>query len=309
MIKGAILYKKHHNINQNQMMDGIKERICGNRFIDLNDDIEIIEKKLDLLDVDFLIAWYYKEDLIKLKPLKRLGIPIIMTSDDPWGRLFSEDYKNIVDYHDVNGVILQTKNTELAFRKYLNKKINFFWLPWGINPNIMKDYKEEKIWDISISGKFSSYEWRRKLNSILYNYKRYHRIPRILPPDRSWEDYARDLNKSRISLGGCHQSTDKLYYKNIFIGETFSKTLEIPACNTCLINTNFADKELLGFKDGENFIEFNSIQEFKKKIKFYLKNIEELERITQNGYDLVHKNYTINQQVDRLKKEIIDIYG
>ena len=38
----------------------------------------------------------------------------------------------------------------------------------------MKDYKEEKIWDFSISGKFSKYQYRRTLNDMYKRKSYYH---------------------------------------------------------------------------------------------------------------------------------------
>jgi len=309
-MKGAIAYLKHYSILQNMMMDEVCKQISKDtHFINLEEKPDVVEKELDELDVDYLVVWYFWDKLNKLKPLDRLGIPIIMTSDDPWGRLFSPNFRNIVEYHNIDGIILQTNGTKEAFIEYLGEDKDFFWLPWGINPDIMKDYKENKIWDFSISGKFSTYEWRRLLHSKLVSNPRYHRIPRVLPPSRSWIDYARDLNKSYISLGGCSQENSKKYYKNYFICETFAKTLEIPACNTCLMNTDFADREELGFEDGINFIQFNNEREFNTKMDYYLDDKDELKKVTTNGYDLVQKNYTTEQQVRKLVKEIERVYG
>jgi len=308
-MKGAMLYKKHYSILQNMMMDGVCDAISEGKYIDLSKNTKSIENELDKLDVDYLFVWYFKEEIEKLKPLSRLEIPIIMTSDDSWGRLFNNDFKNQVDYHGVDGIVLQTKCTKDAFDEYLGGTHNFLWLPWGIDPNIMKDYKEKKIWDFSISGKFSQYKYRRELHNIFSNKNNYHRIPRLLPPSRSWKDYAIDINKSKISLGGCSQSDSTLYYNNHFIGETFAKTLEIPACNTCMININFADKEQLRFKDGVNFIQFNNLKEFFKKIDYYLNDKDELERITKNGYNLVKANYTVGKQINKLMKQMENIYG
>jgi len=308
-MKGVLLYKKHYNILQTEMMDAVCNQLTNGNMIDLNQPIDKINKQIDEIDCDFVVVWYFQDIVPKIKSLSNLDIPLILTSEESYNRLANDVFRKVVEYHKPDGIILQNKNTKDAFIDYLGKEYDFFWLPWGIDPDIMKDYKEEKIWDFSISGKFSKYQYRRTLNDMYKRKSYYHRIPRILPPERSWEAYARDLNKSKISLGGCMGPENVVHYKNYFLGELYSKTLEIPACNTCLINTTFSDKEELGFKDGVNFIEFSDLKEFKRKLDYYLEDEDEVKRITKNGYELVQNNYTIKQQVDRLVNEVEKIYG
>ena len=80
------------------------------------------------------------------------------------------------------------------------------------------------------------------------------------------------------------------YYNNHFIGSCFSKNLEIMGCKSCLVTKRFGDVDDFGFKDKENCILYENMKDFIEKFNYYITNKEELNKIIDNGYKLVHKN-------------------
>jgi spore maturation protein CgeB len=169
----------------------------------------------------------------------------------------------------------------------------------------MKDYKEKKIYDISITGKFSRYMDRREFHDHLSRIGDRHGIRYYRPDSRvnSHEEYARRLNRCWTSMAGL-QFPDRVHYNNHFIGVSFPKTFEIPACNCCLINRKFGDADILGFKDEENCIIFEKSNEFVKKLKYYLDDKELLMKITKSGHDMVHKNHTVEKHISQLVNKL-----
>lgn len=266
-------------------------------------------EKLKEMNLEFLIATY-DEILMESEPLYKLGIPIILTSEDTNKRFSNDYFKRMVFRNKPDRILVQNKCSEPAFDLYFGEKRKYIWFPWGVDTSIFKDYKEPKIYDITISGKFTSYLMRRDIHFLLQenrnlNYKllRSTDETQMVPA----EEFYKEINRSKISLGGCIQKN--FMYKNIYINSHFKKNVEIPASNSCLINTNWGDKEILGYKDGKNFIEFKNRSQLLTRLRYYLENEKELKKITKNGFDLVTKNLTVDNMVNNFIENFKNIYG
>lgn len=82
------------------------------------------------------------------------------------------------------------------------------------------------------------------------------------------------------------------------------RSFETISCGTVLLtNYNYQYLEL-GFKDEENCLMYNNINDLCEKIEKYLKNDKEIDRISKNGLEL-SKLHTYD---DRIQK-IIDVYN
>jgi len=311
-IKGIIL----HGMESNQpktvftQIESLNLELSGKTdLVNYNNyTSEELYKYLKTLDIDILIA-YYNEYLEYMVPLSELGIPIIMASEDTQKRFADGFYRKLVEIHKPDCIMIQNKCSIPAFNKYLGKDFKYLYFPWGADTSLFKDYGEKKIYDISISGKFASNMFRKELDGLLSSktdiiYKRIrNNNPGVLLP---YDEFAKELNRSKISLGGCLQKNP--YYEGIYIGNSFKKNFEVPASKACLINTNWGDKELMGFKDGENFIEFNNRSSFLKKLEYYLEDENELKRVTDNGYKHVMENHSIDKVVSRCINDIRSLY-
>lgn len=211
-----------------------------------------------------------------------------------------------------------TKNPFLnVFPQYKDK---FRWLPWGINPTIMKDWKQDKDIDFLLMGLVHVNEQTRGKYPLPKNIPpkgRYHfrdavfetmkDLPNFVfhphPGHRTAasellivnESYAKELNRAKMffTCGGNGDSG----------GVAVLKFFETPACRTLLLAEPNQDILDLGFVDGENFIACN-VDNFYEKALFYLDHETEQKRITDNGYNFIHQNHT-NEH--RAKQIIIDI--
>lgn len=255
---------------------------------------------------DYLIGWYVEFLFERIRPLHELGIPFIMHSGDCWSRLFSNKYKQLVEKHKPHSIMVENKCTIPAFRDYIdNDNINYVWAPHSFEPKIMKDYGEEKIYDVTSSGKFSNYDDRRNMHAFLERSRsiNYHRLTGRKGFTNTWKDYARGLNKGWISISSM-QNSNLLYYKDTFIGNCFSKNYEISACGSCLLVRRFGDAELIGYKDGENCIMFDELREFPNKLRYHLDDKENLRKMIKSGYDLVHSKHTVSEHTRLLVNDI-----
>lgn len=83
---------------------------------------------------------------------------------------------------------------------------------------------------------------------------------------------------------------------------------EAPACRTLLLAEPNQDIYDLGFKDGTHFIACE-VEDFYDKAKYYLQNEKERQRITDNGYRLVHSRHTYHARAQEIADAIIDFFG
>lgn len=108
------------------------------------------------------------------------------------------------------------------------------------------------------------------------------------------EKYAQELNRAKIFFT-CGSA---LRYPLL-------KFYEAPACRTLLLAEPNQDIFDLGFKDGTHFIACE-VEDFYDKAKYYLQNKKERQRITDNGYRLVHSQHTYHARAQEIVDTIID---
>ena len=81
--------------------------------------------------------------------------------------------------------------------------------------------------------------------------------------------------------------------------------LEIAGSNTLVFCQKLHENYSHIFKHGHNCVEFeNDLSDFEEKLDYYLNNEAELNRITKNGFDHVHENYTCSKMATRMIEEI-----
>lgn len=227
-------------------------------------------------------------------------------------------------YFKENKIDLIFSATKHPFLKVFPEyKSKFRWLPWSINPSIMKDWKMKKDIDSLLMGLV--YVDKENVGK--------HTLPIKTPPKGRYafrdmvfekmkdeagfvfhphpghrtvksellivnEDYAKELNRAKIFYTcGSRNSTG---------GIAVLKFFEALACRTLLLAEPNKDIEDLGFIDGENFIAC-TVDDLVEKTNFYLNHPQECERITNNGYLLAHQKHTNDHRAKGFLKEVKEI--
>ena len=315
-MKLAILANEpyHNSFGLSLTLKELIDRV--DKFISFNIGKEKLNEEIkDLKDFDCIITWF-NPILLEMDSISKLQIPLIMASCDMPKRFRDNLYKKIVEHQNPSGIIVENKCSIPAFKTYLEKEdLNFFWFPWGIDEEFVKDYNENKIYDVSQTGQFNRYEFRREINFLLEgrNNLSYYRTS----PERgiekkekfTYDEYCKIINRSKISIGGCLQNKEFISYNGTYIGNTFPKNFEIPGCKSVLFNTNWGDKDILGFKNGENFVEFKNPRDCIRKIEYYIEQPEELDKISRKGFELVHKYHTNKIHVDNFIRSLEHSYN
>lgn len=167
----------------------------------------------------------------------------------------------------------------------------FVW-PNFVDENLYRDYGESKIIPVFLTGSMAAhYPWRKRISEIVSRY-----YPSLTCPHFGWsgnqttsriiygEQYARMLNSSYF-VPTC----------GTIAKEVVRKHFEIPASKSCLITEKSLSLEAAGFVDMENCV-FTDESDILDKLDYLFKNLDELEKITNSGYQLVHANHTLKQR-------------
>lgn len=164
------------------------------------------------------------------------------------------------------------------------------WYPHSINPNLFYDRKLPKIYDVTNIGIMTDqhYPVRYRMHEVLSNQ---NEIRYMRPTDFLYgEEYAKVICQSKIF------ATDTSSFRF-----TIPKLYEVMACNTLLMSTRPKSSEIIGLKDGVNYVEIKdeapeaskvNINSFMEPIRYYLEHEEEARQIAQRGHDLVHSKHT-----------------
>lgn len=166
----------------------------------------------------------------------------------------------------------------------------FVWANF-IDTDIYRDYSQPKIVPVLFTGRTDAlYPWRQKIQKIISeNY------PSLICPHLGYEERV----ASRMFSG---EKYARLINASWFVPtcgsvakEVVRKHFEIPASKSCLITEKSPALEAAGFIDMENCV-FADEDNVLNKLDYLFQNQDELERITNLGYQLVHSRHTLKQR-------------
>lgn len=242
-----------------------------------------IEARIDELMEEHTFDLIYKNFMgetinsLKMRPLCEYGLPVFISSGDCHTRLTNDIYNERANHHEFDVIIVNNKSTIEPFKDYFDRKMNYIWLPWSYNPEAHLDYGQKKKYDVCFPvGQHKHVPMRSRIHKYLTESSHEYRWIHGLPP----AEFGKRINQCKVGVSTC-QKDERLYYKGKFIGMTFNKYYEIPMCGTLHIGQRSADAEDLGFVDGKNVVMFDTFEEFKDKLNFYLKHDGERLRIIE----------------------------
>ncbi|MGF7060008.1 glycosyltransferase family protein [Brassicibacter mesophilus] len=294
--KFAEKYPKHkHKYDMIEALEEFADIEYWNDEGDICDILKKIRFKPDfILHYDF--AWDYTW-APKITGLEKVDIPKgCFVIDIHW---IEEDRIRYFEDNKIDLIFSVSRKPFLkVFPQYKNE---LRWIPFSINPNIIKDWKIDKTIDFLLMGlvyiedsKYhpksrtfkGRYKFREAVLNKMKNEKGFEFIPHpghLTPSSKKPivnEKYAMKLNQSKIffTCGGEFEYA-------------VAKFFEAPGCKTLLLA--HPNKEILdlGFEDGVNFVACDE-DDFYEKAIYYIENDVERERITNNGYEFIHSNHT-----------------
>ncbi len=167
----------------------------------------------------------------------------------------------------------------------------FVW-PNFVDADVYRDHGQPKNVPILFTGSQAAhYPWRSRIHSIVTE-----QYPCLTTPHAGWFDkqaagrmvhgmrYAQLLNAASVAPT-C----------GTIARDVIRKHFEIPASRTCLVTERTPSIEAAGFVDMENAV-FADQDDILDKLEFLFANPDELRRITDAGFDLVHAQHTMDRR-------------
>ncbi|CDO02500.1 hypothetical protein BN988_00967 [Oceanobacillus picturae] len=315
LVKPFWMYPKHKpKMDTIKAFENVAEVHYWHDDGDIRDIIQNIQVKPDFI-FHYDIAWNYGLSP-KIDGLRDVEIPKGCYVIDLHWR--PEERKKYIEENKIDLVFSATMHPFLrVFPEYEDK---LRWLPWAINPDVMKDWKLDKSIDALLMGlvyvskanqgkhqlpiKVPS-KGRYAFRDAVFNEMRddprfvFHPHPGHLVRQSNHlmvnKKYAKELNRSKIFYT-CGSRSE-------VGGVAVLKFFEAPACNTLLLAETNEDVEALGFVDGENFVACTT-ENILEKTAYYLANEEERVRITRNGHQLVHANHNNQKRAEQFLRYI-----
>ncbi|GAA0182700.1 hypothetical protein SH2C18_50320 [Clostridium sediminicola] len=219
-----------------------------------------------------------------------------------------------IKYFEENKIDLIFSFTKNPFlKKYPQYENKFRWMPFSVNPYIIKDWKLNKDVDFLLTGQFyykdpknppkrlpkkGIYTFREAVFNKMKDKKGFVFVPH--PGHRTKggpnviinENYAKELNRSKIS-----------FTCGSILEYPVAKYFEILGCRTLLLAKPNKDILELGFQDGVNFVACDE-NDFYDKTLYYKENEKERERITNNGFNFVHTYHSNEVRAQQFIKNI-----
>ncbi|BCX15612.1 MAG: hypothetical protein KatS3mg097_504 [Candidatus Parcubacteria bacterium] len=185
-------------------------------------------------------------------------------------------------------VFVAQKEYVEKFKKY-NQHV--YWLSLACDPDWHSKQNLEKIYDVAFIGQMGR-GWRRKL---LINLKK-------------------DFPNSFISSADC-KDIGKIYSQakivvNYNVNNDINMRVFEALCSGNLLLTNKIKDNGFNelFEDRKHLVVYNgTYRDLKEKIKYYLENEEEREKMAENGRNLALSLHTYQQRADFMVKKILEL--
>ena len=225
-------------------------------------------------------------------------IPVATTFNDAW---HTEQRLSEIETPNCRLVIMHHKN-EMADWELRCPDVRFVNIPYPINPNVFKDYGQDKPIDVLLTGAID-----RKIYPLRFRFERMIRTGAFHPYDAVHEKHPgyrlNDPNKEAVRYAKLLGSAKVCLADTSKYGYAAEKYHEIPACGSVLCGN--VPRERQG--DFRSFmIEVNEAwpdAKIVQHIKRYLAQPHEIVSRSSYGYGYVHSNFT----VDHYARELLNV--
>ncbi|MBT2756346.1 glycosyltransferase [Mesobacillus foraminis] len=262
---------------------------------------QIINKLEDPPDFILLANDLGKEWLPIIHGISSVTTPVGIFVNDV--HRFTNTRRHFIRKNSISYVFSVTRDKFIETYPELKEKI--IWLPHFVNPKLYRDYGLKKDIDLLMMGAVNdTYPLRKKIlefyqhrPNFLYHPHPGYELENEDAKDKYYigEKYARELNRAKIFF-----TCPSIHYYPVM------KYFEALACRTLLLAPAFKELEDLGFIPGKHFVAIDEYN-FMEKALYYLKNEEERTKITDAGFDFIHRTHTLPIRAQQLISHVKNI--
>jgi len=286
-----ILYvtKKKRNKFNGTLHIPLQRLLAKDKRVRLVYHMPIIQEIEDNYDILFADIEYHAKNWHGLRKTKK-----VIFMEDVWspespkskGRMA----KRMRDYADASVIRYESQHTVKKERLGYKWDRPVFYLPHCIDPELFRDWKLTKKYDILSIGTLN-HKLTKKMRTMFadealrsrFKYKRatVNKAGRHYKADK----FSQIMNQSHIT-GTSNTPT-----------QTLAKCFEITASKSLMFCNYSKDMEKYGFVDGETFVEYPDDKlELRKLLNHYMTSPKERKLITDNAYEIVYERHTIQQR-------------
>ena len=250
-------------------IEGVESKVWGLNYPDFNISFSEIEKWADVI---FLIENYTSE-----------WLPVSEISNSNKLKIFwSIDSHCVLQQHQYLCKILQIDillNSTESYIPYFDGLVKeSYWFPNSYPDDLMSNLNLEKTEDIGFCGNVLN------RGHIIDSLDKYNIKKDIFVIG---DDMVNAINSYKIHLN-CNISNDINY-----------RTFETTGCGTFLLTNYTPGLEKL-FDIGKEIVVYNDLNDLDNKVKYYLENEEEREKIALAGYNRAKKDHTYFERSKRI---------
>jgi spore maturation protein CgeB len=254
---------------------------------------------------DYVFMWvrcdeYNLKKLLKIREISPITkVCLFFGDDDEYFDVFSRYFILFLDY----GLIAQKK----YMQKYNQDRIKNVFFMMDLDTSFAKPLNLKKEHDVVFigapkgkdSGRYDSIKFLKenKIDVKLFgwNWDKYPEFKNIYGGALESDKMIETINQSKINLCFTKEHHGK---GNQLKGKVF----ESMACKTFVL-TEYCEDYLEFFDEGKEIVMFKDKEDLLKKIKYYLKNEKQRERIVEAAYKKVTKEYGLNKMLKNFFEE------
>lgn len=168
-------------------------------------------------------------------------------------------------------------------------------LPFSIDTSVCYDWGRPRTIDVIAMFSHDSRIYPRR-NDVLDTIKTMS-VSCFLRSRRPFRKYLEFANKARIFA-----------HANAISNNVAVKYPEVMACGTLFVTDRPDELDLLGYRDRKHLVIYNTMEEMREKIEYYLAHNEEREQIAKAGAKFVRENFShgaIAQRLINLMQELL----
>jgi spore maturation protein CgeB len=182
-------------------------------------------------------------------------------------------------------LIFATSTSNVSAMKSSLDMDKVFFLPFSVDTNIYENMNLKRTNDVMAVFTIHSHAYpnRKKIQDYIRRMKVKSFTTKVVQ-----RQYIRKINESKIFV-----------ISNNINNRLSMKYTEAMACGTLVLADKPEDLELQGFKENEHLVIYSGVSELKDKIKYYLKNKDERNRIAKNGMLFVRENHSCEKRVEQ----------
>ena len=255
-------------------IEGVESKVWGLNYPDFENSFSMIEEWCDVLFIieNYTSEWLPSKEISESKKLK------IFWSID--SHCILQQHQELCKLLKIDILLNSTESYIPMFEGLVKKS---YWFPNSYPDDLIFPKKLNKTIDVGFCGNLIN---RGHLINHLDKYNIKKDIFVI------GDDMVNSINSYKIHFN-CNISNDINY-----------RTFETTGCGTFLLTNYTPGLEKL-FDIGKEIVVYDSIEDLDNKVKYYLNNSEERNKIANAGYERAKKDHTY---FERAKKLINIIY-